>query len=452
LPWPCGVCAGPGECLRRRAYDGIAAIQDFVMRLRFNIVPDSVIGQSCATGRDPRVARWIPLLMLVWTFWIFATPMFGSKDLHWLPPTLASFVVFLWLYFRAYYRSVSQVLWAVAGMAALGFLLTPVNPGGQSYIIYACAFIAFSGRSIRVALALMLALLLVYAVECVLLDWPWMYSASTALMGFAIGMMNVLFKRNQQANAELALSHDEVRRLAATAERERIGRDLHDLLGHTLSLVALKSELAARLVERNAAAAGREMREVERVAREALTQVRSAVSGMRSACLAAELASARMLLESAGVAVDSRIEGTHLPAVLDSILALVLREAGTNILRHAHARKVRIHLEQEPTLVRLCIADDGRGGVERHGNGLLGMQERLAARGGRLLIDSTAGQGTRLCAELPFDPAAVSGPVASAAAPPRARRAAATFQRPDASADGCPVPAADAVAMPRVSP
>ena len=379
------------------------------MRLRFAIAPDSVIGQSCAPGRDPRVARWMPLLMLVWTFWIFATPMFGSKDLHWLPPTLVSFVVFLWLYFRAYYRSASQVLWAVAGMAALGFLLTPVNPGGQSYIIYACAFIAFSGRRMREALVLMLALLLAYAVECVLLDWPWMYSVSTALMGFAIGMMNVLFKRNQQVNAELALSHDEVRRLAATAERERIGRDLHDLLGHTLSLVALKSELAARLIERDAAAAGREMREVERVAREALTQVRSAVAGIRSACFAAELASARVLLEAEQVRVDYHSIDAPLSPAVENVLALALREAATNVHRHAGARRVEVRLDVERGSVELTIVDDGRGGAICSGNGLAGMRERVEALGGMLSLVSPRGGGTRLAVRVPL-----------AARPPRA--------------------------------
>ncbi len=370
--------------------------------MRFDIAPDSVIGQSCATSRDPRVARWIPLLMLVWTFWIFATPMFGMKDLHWLPPTLVSFVVFLWLYFRAYYRSVSQILWAVAGMAALGFLLTPVNPGGQSYIIYACAFIAFSGRRMREALVLMLVLLLAYAVECVLLDWPWMYSVSTALMGFAIGMMNVLFKRNQQASAELALSHDEVRRLAATAERERIGRDLHDLLGHTLSLVALKSELAARLIERDATAAAREMREVERVAREALTQVRSAVSGMRSACLAAELASARVLLEAEQVRVDYHSIDAPLPPAVENVLALALREAATNVHRHAGARRVEVRLAVERGNVELTVADDGRGGAVCSGNGLAGMRERIEALGGTLSLVSPSGGGTRLAVRVPL--------------------------------------------------
>src|SRR5690242_11748500 len=152
----------------------------------------------------------------------------------------------------------------------------------------------------------MLLLALLYALESLLLGLPWAFAASAVLVSIAVGLMNVFFRRNQQQDAELRLSHDEVRRLAAATERERIGRDLHDLLGHTLSLVAVKSELAGRLLERDPSAARREIAGVERVAREALSQVRSAVTGIRAAGLVAELASARLLLESAGVLFEYR--------------------------------------------------------------------------------------------------------------------------------------------------
>ncbi len=126
------------------------------------------------------------------------------------------------------------------------------------------------------------------------------------IVAVAVFFGNHHFLESQRKRAQLQLSHDEVRRLAALAERERIGRDLHDLLGHTLSLVALKSELAGKLVERDPQAARRELAEVTRVARDALSQVRSAVTGIRAAGLASELASARLLLESDGVSFELR--------------------------------------------------------------------------------------------------------------------------------------------------
>src|SRR5690606_25498793 len=128
--------------------------------------------------------------------------------------------------------------------------------------------------------------------------------------------------------------------LAGLAERERSGRDLHDLLGHTLSLVALKSDLAARLVERDPAAARSEIDAVSRIARDALAQVRSAVSGIRSAGIAAELASAKLLLECDGVTLrhdwdEGGLAGGGLSPAIENALALVVREAATNVQRHA---------------------------------------------------------------------------------------------------------------------
>ena len=135
-------------------------------------------------------------------------------------------------------------------------------------------------------------------------------------------------------------------RLATLAERERIGRDLHDLLGHTLSVVALKSELARKLIDRDLDAARSEIGEVERVARDALSQVRNAVSGIRSTALSAELVAATALLEAQGVKVKCETENVKLPHDRETALALSLREAATNIRRHSGASGVTIRVQQ----------------------------------------------------------------------------------------------------------
>ena len=137
-------------------------------------------------------------------------------------------------------------------------------------------------------------------------------------------------------------------RLATLAERERIGRDLHDLLGHTLSVVALKSELARKLIDRDLDAARTEISEVERVARDALSQVRNAVSGIRSTALSAELLAATALLEAQGVKVKCETENVKLPHDRETALALSLREAATNIRRHSGASGVTIRVRKEP--------------------------------------------------------------------------------------------------------
>ena len=370
--------------------------------MRFDIAPDSILGY--ARGAQPPHKAWrFALANLVWGVWIVAVPVLNSMPWRaWLPATVLSYALFLWLYLRAYAVPIRQIKGYVAAIAALGFVLSPINPGALTYVIYACVFTGFAFRSIRISFLVMLGLLAAYTAEALTLGWSWPTILSVTLWALVIGGMNMMYRSKGQADAQLRLSHEEIRRLAATAERERIGRDLHDLLGHTLSLVALKSELAARLVERDAAAAGGEMREVERVARETLAEVRAAVSGLRAPKLMAELTSARLLLETAGIHVDNRIAATNLPEALDAALAMVLRESATNILRHAQATRVVIHLEQDAARVRLCIRDNGRGGIAREGNGLAGMRERLAALHGTLGIDAPAGGGTHLRAELPL--------------------------------------------------
>jgi two-component system sensor histidine kinase DesK len=372
-------------------------------------IPDDDSLLRLSDLRDSKIgsARWFPWLMLVWAFWIFATPLLFARSQfpHWLWPTLASFVVFLWLFYRVYYRPRSQVLWCALGIAALGFAVTPVNPGAQGYLMYACAFFAFCGRT-RDAMRYILVTLVAYSVEWEWLDFGWINLLSAILIGLAVGLMNINFMRKRERDAELKLSHDEVRRLAALAERERIGRDLHDLLGHTLSLITLKSELANRVFERDPQAARREIADVERVARDALAQVRRAVTGIRAAGFAAELASAKLLLESNGVRLDYALADLPLPAEIETALAMTVREAVTNIQRHAQASRANVVLEAAQGILLLRVEDDGRGGAIVPGNGLAGMRERLRGIGAELQVESERGRGTRLRASLPLPTAA----------------------------------------------
>ncbi len=374
---------------------------------------DSLLHLRREGSTGARRSHWSAWLMLVWSIWIFITPLIGSPGQfpHWRTPTLASYAVFLWLFWHAYYRNRRHLLACVLGIAAIGYALTPINPGAQGYLIYACAFMAFSAPPRRAVLG-MAAILAVYSVEWFALGWPWLLLLNAVVVGVAVGLMNVSYARKMQADAALKLSHEEVRRLAALSERERIGRDLHDLLGHTLSLVALKSELAGKLIAVDPAAARREILEVTRVARDALTQVRSAVTGIRAAGLAAELASARLLLETDAIAFHYDIAPVSLPRDVEIVLAMTLREAVTNIQRHARARSARVTAALEAGSVVLHIVDDGRGGAITPGNGLSGMRERIESLGGRLRVESGT-RGTCVEARLPLP----LPPVSSTAAP-----------------------------------
>ena len=387
------------------------------------IAPDSVM----ANGRfrdGPRAMRFMPLVSLVWLGWVFGPVIFnvGAPFQYWLWPTLASIPVFLFLYWRGYTCSRRSNLWYAIAIAALGMAVTPFNPFAETYLIYACAVAAFC-NSLRFSIGLMLGMLALYSLEWLWIGFPWPYLANAVLIGLIVGIMGMYQNVVQLRQAELRLSHDEVRRLAASAERERIGRDLHDLLGHTLSMVALKSELAGRLIDRDPRAARREIADVERVARDALSQVRSAVSGIRAAALAAELASARLLLETAGVQMEYWSDGHELPPDVETCLALVLREAVTNIQRHARANRVEVTVIAGAERVVMRVRDDGRGGVNERGNGLTGMRERIVARGGEFAIDSPRGRGTGIAVSLPLAQVErVAQKTAPAAAAPLARR------------------------------
>jgi two-component system, NarL family, sensor histidine kinase DesK len=365
--------------------------------------PNSMICMREMHDGKRRDAHWFPWLMLVWTFWIFATPIMYAPNTfpHWMWPTLGSFVVFLILFHRAYYRDRNQVIWCALGIAAIGFAVTPFNPGGQGYLIYACAFLAFSGKP-RDSITWMLVVFVAYATEWRSLGFDWLTLMSAVLIGLAVGFMNINFLLKHQRDAQLKLSHDEVRRLAALAERERIGRDLHDLLGHTLSLITLKSELANRLFERDPAAARSEIAEVERVARDALAQVRRAVTGIRVAGFAAEIASAKLLLESNSVRFEYSLADIALPLEVETALAMMVREGVTNIQRHARAMSASVRLAVENKRLVLRISDDGRGGSITPGNGLSGMRERATNIHAELRIDSMRGHGTTIEVSMPL--------------------------------------------------
>jgi two-component system sensor histidine kinase DesK len=382
----------------------------------FRFIPsDNELARSQSAGfasvTDMRFYAW---LNLVWVVFVPMTPVFAEGAFpNWFWPTWISLAIFLVLYFRTFHRRVHEsALWYALSIAVLGYAVTPYNSGAQTYIVYAVAFFAFV-PDVRLAVRLMAAILAAFALEWWLLGFPWIYSTTALVIGPVIGGMNLVYRRNQQRNVELKLSHDEVRRLAALAERERIGRDLHDLLGHTLSLITLKAELANRVFERDPVAARREIADVERVARDALTQVRRAVTGIRAAGFAAELASAKLLLESNGICLNYELADVALPAETETALAMTVREAVTNIQRHAQATQARIALRIDGERLVLAIEDDGRGGAMVPGNGLTGMRERLAGIGAELRVQSEKGKGTVVSASLlaPPQPATAAGAV-----------------------------------------
>jgi len=322
--------------------------------------------------------------------------------------TILGTIAFLLLYFGMFWVSNRRALLHVLGMVVLGVLYTPYNGGADTFFIFAAAVAPFIVDTEADALKILFAIEVV-----VLLTWrvfhqsPWFLVFGGGL-ATVISVSNIHFAQRLRSNRRLLRAQEEIEHLAKVAERERIARDLHDVLGHTLSVIALKSELASKLLDRDPQRAGNEIREVEQISRQALSDVRDAIRGYRAKGLAAELSQAKTTLETAGVVVQCDAAGSlQLPAVQESVLALAVREAVTNVVRHAHASTCRVRLEQQNGSCRLEIQDDGRGSSGLEGNGLRGMRERVEMLGGTLVRET--GSGTRLTITIPVNEVAQGG-------------------------------------------
>ncbi|MEU6821392.1 sensor histidine kinase [Streptomyces atriruber] len=224
-----------------------------------------------------------------------------------------------------------------------------------------------------------------------------------------------------EAVRELRETREELARTAVEKERLRFSRDLHDLLGHTLSVIVVKAEATRRLAPRDLDAALGQVADIESVGRQALTEIREAVTGYREGSLATELDRARDLLEAAGIGTVVRQSGPPLAPQTAALLGWVVRESATNVVRHSGAAHCDIEVTGTPDQTRLVITDDGRGeGSGAPGSGLKGLAERLAAAGGSLTSGPTARSGFRVTATLPTtegDPAPDAADIADTGAP-----------------------------------
>jgi two-component system sensor histidine kinase DesK len=227
-----------------------------------------------------------------------------------------------------------------------------------------------------------------------------------ALIVFLAGAISLVLARLLMTIAALRQAQGQLASIAVTDERERFSRDLHDLLGHTLSLIVVKAEAVRRLSQRDPSAAMQHTVDIESIGRQALEEVREAVSGYRRTTLGAEVARAVDTLEAAGIAVEVSLPDLPLPAPADDALAWAVREGATNVVRHSAARSSRLAVTCTDGTARLELIDDGSGAAVPTGgagNGLAGLGQRLSAVGGALESGATA-DGFRLVATVPVGP------------------------------------------------
>jgi two-component system sensor histidine kinase DesK len=268
-------------------------------------------------------------------------------------------------------------LWLLIGVSAIAGILLPMRS-------------AFVAVVLLTLFPLFLTLKIHGGVEGV--DWWWLIALMLLIRGLGLDMIGIA--RMGNTIRELHTARRELARLAVIEERQRLSRDLHDLLGQTLSVITLKSELAGCLIKEAPERCARELSEIERVSRQMLREVRKTVAGYRQPTLANELDGARQLLEAAGVEYVVEQTTGDLPPAIDVILAWTIREGVTNVIRHSHARQCHIRLSNEQEMVGAEVINDGERQEElredrlirqtSQGNGLSGLRERVTALGGTL--------------------------------------------------------------------
>ncbi|WP_223067752.1 sensor histidine kinase [Paenibacillus caui] len=253
-------------------------------------------------------------------------------------------------------------------------------------------------------------------------NWPALLPPFIVIVLFPFGLR--IFQKSRVLKEQLSIAKEEIARLSKIEERQRISRDLHDTLGHTLSLITLKSELAEKLVPKAPERAVLEIKDVQKAARAALQQVRELVADMRSMSVKDEFPGIKEMLSAAGIALTLKDDGeiSKAPPLTQNILGLCLKEAINNVVKHSGATECDITLRQSPQEWRLTVSDNGHGSISKGsgstetvtedavpirkpfsstGRGLLGMQERLKLIQGKLVFTSLPDQGSTLEIRIP---------------------------------------------------
>lgn len=352
---------------------------------------------SASATRWTRLASarwpWLIYLPLLIGPWLWSNPPQGQ----W-PMVAVAIILFLPLYLVGSALDDRRKRFAAMGVLLLSFGLSTTAAIWSVLSIYAATMVAETVPR-RQSIGLIAIFTGLSCLVGLLGGQPLIYWAPGVCMMALVGASGLFNQVLRDKNRVLLETQDTARQLAAMAERERIGRDLHDLLGRTLTLVSIKAELAARLVTQDPGRAHQEMREVAQTARDALAEVREAVTGM-TAHLPRELVAAEQACGAAGIGFTLVGSADGMESGTGAVLAMALREGVTNIVRHSGARHCTIRISSQSGAVRLELIDDGQGSIQQEGAGLTGLRARIAAAGGTLQLVSDK-TGTRLFITMP---------------------------------------------------
>jgi two-component system, NarL family, sensor histidine kinase DesK len=365
------------------------------------------------SGRAGFALRLAPLALVALPLLDFLLANPPAERLASLLPAIAVFVaIVLWTVLAPIGALSRRALVAAVLLTLLAAVVLLIDPSHHWLILFfypaAASGLVASTRQASIAIV---SVSIVVAVPAWFLHEPLASRLEHSLECLVVGFASLAVARLVIVNRQLALARAEIARLAAADERLRIARDLHDLLGHGLSVISLKAQLAGRLLPVDPARAAVEVTDIEAVSRRSLGDVRAAVGGYRRLRLEGELEGALIALEAAGVATDLDHQAGILPDEVDEAFAWSVREGATNIVRHAQARKAVIRTRrQERAAVLEIINDDARPRSQtgarsaretRPGSGLAGLAERAVAIGGRIEAAPQPEGGFRLAVIIP---------------------------------------------------
>lgn len=345
------------------------------------------------------IVRWVALL---YAAYFFVVPAYRHSFAAWMEFAVlyAAFVV---LYLLVAELTGRRQIVAFVLFFLFVFLYYPLNQQAYVLFVYPFAVLCLFLSRLPTVFLVLGAMMLGVVAETRYLGRPYATAESVLFYCVIFGLSNFAFAQQARTNSLLEGANSEIERLSQEAERERIARDLHDLLGHTLTVITVKLDLARRLLSHDPDRARNEIAEAEQTARNALAEVREAVSGYRASGLDVEISRARRSLIAADVKLTTALAPVNLSSSQVTVLCLALREAVTNVVRHAHATVCHVALFEKDGTIHFTIEDNGLGGPIREGNGLRGMRERVQSMAGSVKLTGSANGGTRLDLTLPLE-------------------------------------------------
>lgn len=343
-----------------------------------------------------------PTIWLAYFLWFIATWTFEPPHQKEFVAAIIAFALFLPLYYDAYYKKGVRAWFAITAITVISIALATLTASASIFFVYAVKIATQSQRSVT-RVAWLCCIFIAVIIPAITGHVSWYFSTGCLLFGPLVAVATATNSKLQYQAEILLKNQVEIRDLAITAERERIARDMHDTMGHVLTVVTAKSDLALRLVDKDTNQAKQEIRDINITGRQALKDVRSVIAGMENTSITNELGHCRYLLETADVHVDIANNTHTLPEHYQHALGMIIREATTNVVRHANANRCSVSLTHTSNLLTLAIKDNGNGGSFMAKTGLSSMKARADQLGGQFYIKPSTETGTDLIVTVPLE-------------------------------------------------